>query len=148
LGDPPVLTAIKQLPPGLNTAYRYNRNYPANPANTAYAEGFAKIAGHESTNWGWQNYLAMSFLAEALKRTGGKSDGAGLAAAMKGMKLKSGFAVDGEITMRDADHTIIGYPVAWGRTVPKAPYVEDFAPVQWAKILEHEAQWKKSKGYA
>ena len=147
LGDPPVLTAIKQLPQGLNTAYRYNRNYPNNPANVAYAEGFAKIAGHESTNWGWQNYLAMSFLAEALKRTAGKTDGTALATELKGMKVKSPFAVDGEITMRDSDHTIIGYPVAWGRTVPKPPYVEDFVPVEWAKILEHETSWKKSKGY-
>jgi branched-chain amino acid transport system substrate-binding protein len=64
------------------------------------------------------------------------------------MKLKSAFAVDAEITMRDSDHTIVGYPVAWGRTVAKAPYVEDFVPVEWSKILEHEAQWKKSKGYA
>lgn len=148
LGDPPVLTAIKQLPPGLNTAYRYNRNYPASPANTAYADGFAKIAGHESTNWAWQNYLATQFIFEALKRTGGKTDGAALAAEIKGMKLTSGFGVDGTVTMRDSDQTIIGYPVAWGRTVPKAPWVEDFAGVEWARILELETQWKKSKGFA
>ena len=148
LGDPPVLSAIKQLPQGLNTAYRYNRNYPSNPENTAYADGFMKIAGHESTNWGWQNYLATQFIFEALRRTNGKTDGAALATEIKGMKVKSGFGVDGSITMRDSDHTIIGYPVAWGRTVPKAPWVEDFNDVPWSKILELEAQWKKSKGYA
>ncbi|MDB5590334.1 ABC transporter substrate-binding protein [Enterovirga sp.] len=148
LGDPPVLSAIKQLPPGLNTAYRYNRNYPANPENTAYADGFVKIAGHESTNWGWQNYLATQFIFEALRRTGGKTDGGALAAEIKGMTVKSGFGVDGNITMRESDHTIINYPVAWGRTVPKAPWVEGFQAVEWAKILELEQQWKKSKGYA
>jgi branched-chain amino acid transport system substrate-binding protein len=148
LGDPPVLSAIKQLPPGLNTAYRYNRNYPSNPENTAYADGFLKIAGHESTNWGWQTYLATQFIFEALRRTGGKTDGPALAAEIKGMTVKSGFGVDGSVTMRDSDHTIINYPVAWGRTVPKAPWVEDFKEVPWAKILELEQQWKKSKGYA
>lgn len=148
LGDPPVLSAIKQLPPGLNTAYRYNRNYPSNPQNTAYAEGFMKIAGHESTNWGWQNYLATQFIFEALRRTNGKTDGTALAAEIKGMTVKSGFGVDGNITMRDSDHTIINYPVAWARTVPKAPWVEDFKEVPWSKILELEGQWKKSKGYA
>lgn len=148
LGDPPVLSAIKQLPPGLNTAYRYNRNYPSNPQNTAFADGFMKIAGHEPTNWAWQNYLAMQFVFEALRRTNGKTDGTALASEIEGMTIKSGFGVDGSITMRDSDHTIIYYPVAWGRTVPKAPWVEDFKEVPWAKILEMEQQWKKSKGYA
>jgi branched-chain amino acid transport system substrate-binding protein len=148
LGDPPVLSAIKQLPQGLNTAYRYNRNYPSNPENTAYADAFLKVAGHESTNWGWQNYLATQFIFEALRRTNGKTDGAALASEIKGMTVKSGFGVDGTVTMRETDHTIINYPVAWGRTVPKAPWVEDFKDVPWAKILELEQQWKKSKGYA
>ncbi len=148
LGDPPVLTAIKQLPKGLNTAYRYNRNYPANPDNLAFGEAFNKAAGYDPTNWAWQNHVAVAFIAEALKRTGGKTDGAALAAELKGMKLKSGMAVDGEIEMRAEDHTIIGYPVAWGRTVPKAPFVEDFVPVPWGKVLELEAQWKGQKGYA
>lgn len=148
LGDPPVLTAIKQLPTGLNTAYRYNRNYPARPENAAFAEGFNKIINFEPTNWAWQNYLAALFLIEGLKRTGGKTGGDALASEVKGMKLAAPFAVDDAITMRDTDHTIIGYPVAWGRTVTKPPYVEDFVPVDWGKIIEMEAQWKKDKGYA
>lgn len=148
LGDPPVLTAIKQLPPGLNTAYRYNRNYPAYPENAAFGEAFNKAAGHDPTNWAWQNHVAAGFIAEALKRTGGKTEGAALAAELKGMKLTSGMGVDGTITMRDTDHTIINYPVAWGRTVAKAPFVEDFVPVEWSKILELEAKWKGDKGYA
>ena len=148
LGDPPVLTAIKQLPTGMNTAYRYNRFYPENPENVAFAEGYSKIAGHEPTNWAWQNSLATQFIIEALKRTNGKTDGASLAAELKGMQVKSPFAVEDAITMRASDHTIIGYPVAWGRTMPKLPYVEDFTPVAWSEIVELETQWKAAKGYA
>ncbi|MBC7800762.1 MAG: ABC transporter substrate-binding protein, partial [Gemmatimonadaceae bacterium] len=118
LGDPPVLTAIKQLPPGMNTAYRYNRFYPDKPGNVAFAEGYNKIAGQEPTNWAWQNALACQLIFEALKRTGGKTDGMAMATEMKGMQVQSPFAVADTITMRASDHTIIGYPVAWGRTVP------------------------------
>ncbi len=64
------------------------------------------------------------------------------------MAVAAPFAVGDAITMRDTDHTIIGYPVAWGRTVPKAPFVEDFSDVDWGRIVELETQWKKGKGYA
>jgi len=148
LGDGPVLTAIKQLPPGMNTAYRYNRFYPDKPGNVAFAEGYNKLTGQEPTNWAWQNSLACQFIFEVLRRTGGKTDGTALAAELKGMTVPSPFAVEDGITMRDGDHTIIGYPVAWGRTVSKLPYVEDFSAVPWGEITELEAQWKSGKGYA
>jgi branched-chain amino acid transport system substrate-binding protein len=147
LGDPPVLAAIKQLPPGLNTAYRYNRNYPDKPSNTALAESFSKIAGYDPTNWAWQNYTAAQFIIEALKRTGGKTDGTALANEIRGMKLVSPLAVADTIEMRASDQTIIGYPLSWGRTVPKAPWVENFAPFDWGTVLELEADWKKEKGF-
>jgi branched-chain amino acid transport system substrate-binding protein len=148
LGDPPVLTAIKQLPQGLHTAYRYNRSYPEKPGNTEFAEGFNALAKHEPTNWAWQNLVACGFIGEALKRTNGRTEAAALAAEVQGMKITSPLAVEEVITMRDTDHTIIGYPIAWGRTIPKAPYVQDYAPVEWAKVLELESQWKRNKGYA
>jgi len=148
LGDGPVLTAIKQLPVGMNTAYRYNRFYPDRPGNLAFAEAYSKLTSQEPTNWAWQNSLACQFIFEALRRTNGKTDGMALAAELKGMNVKSPFAVEDGITMRDSDHTIIGYPVAWGRTVAKLPYVEDFSPVAWSEIVELEAQWKAGKGYA
>jgi branched-chain amino acid transport system substrate-binding protein len=148
LGDPPVLAAIKQLPRGLNTAYRYNRSYPDKPANTAFAEAFSKVAGYDPTNWAWQSYTGASFVIEALKRTGGKTEGAALADEISGMKLTSPFAVADALEMRASDHTLTGYPVAWGRTVSKAPWVEGYAPVEWSTILEHEADWKKQKGFA
>lgn len=148
LGDPPVLTAIKQLPAGMNTAYRYNRFYPDKPGNLAFAESYNKLTNQEPTNWAWQNSLACQFITEALKRTGGKTEGKALAAELQGMQVRSPFAVGDTITMREGDHTIIGYPLAWGKTVPKLPYVEDFSAPPWSEVLDLEAQWKASKGYA
>lgn len=148
LGDPPVLTAIKRLPDGLQTGYRYNAKYPANAENEAFNAEYNKLTNQEPTNWAWQNSLACDFLFAALKRTGGKTEGAALAEALKDMKVKSPFAMEGEITMRGSDHTIIGYPAAWGVTTAKAPYVENFTATAWSEILELEAQWKKNKGYA
>lgn len=147
LGDPPILTAIKNLPPGLNTVYRYNKKYPDHPDNEKFNDDYVKLAGHEPTNWGWQNFVAANFIIEALKRTGGKTDGAALASEVAGMKLKTPMGVDGTITMRDTDHTIINYPVAWGKTIAKAPWVIDYVDTEWSKILEIEQQWKKEKGY-
>ena len=145
LGDPPILAAIKNLPQGLHTAYRYNKDFPALPENKAFADAFPKIAHHEPTNWGWQNYVATNFIFEAVRRTGGKTDSAALAKEIAGMKVKTIF---GMLTMRDTDHTLINYPVAWGKTIPKAPWEVDFVDTEWSKILELEAQWKKQKGYA
>jgi branched-chain amino acid transport system substrate-binding protein len=148
LGDPPVLSAIKNLPQGLNTAYRYNKEFPKSPDNLAFNDTYAKMTTQEPTNWAWQNYTAANFVIEALRRTAGKTDSAALAKEIAGMKLKSPFGVDGTITMRDTDHTIINYPVAWGKTIPKSPWVVDFADTEWSKILEIEQQWKKEKGFA
>ena len=145
LGDPPILTAIKNLPPGLNTAYRYSKAYPDTPQNLAFNDSYVKLAGHEPTNWAWQNYAATGFIAEALKRTGGKTDSAALAGEIAGMTLPTPF---GELTMRAEDHTLINYPVAWGRTISKSPWVEGFVDTEWSKILEIEKAWKKEKGYS
>ena len=147
LGDPPVLTAIKQLPEGLQTAYRYSRTYPADPANAAFADAFNKITRFDPTNWAWQTYVACQFIFEGLRRTGGVTDGKKLAGEIAGMTVKTPMGVDGSITMRAQDHTIINYPVAWSHTVRKAPFLEGFEPVAWADILSYEAEWKKGKGF-
>jgi branched-chain amino acid transport system substrate-binding protein len=148
LGDPPVLSAVRQLPEGLLTAYRYSREYPNNPENTAFGEAFNKIQHFDPTNWAWQNYAAVGFIIEALKRTNGVTEGAKLAGELAGMRLKSPFGVDGTITMRAEDHTIIGYPTAWSHTVTKPPFLDGFEPVPWETILSLEAEWKKAKGYS
>lgn len=145
LGDPPILAAIKNLPPGLHTAYRYSKEFPALPENRAFGDAYAKVAQQDPTNWAWQSYVAANFIIEALRRTGGKTDSVALAKELGGMQLKSPF---GLLTMRDSDHTLINYPVAWGKTISKSPWVVDYVDTEWSKILEHEQQWKKSKGYA
>ncbi len=147
LGDPPILAAIKNLPQGLHTAYRYNKEFPVSPENTAFCDAFVKVASHEPTNWAWQNFTASNFIIEAVRRTGGKTDSAALAKEIEGMTLKTPFGAPG-ITMRESDHTIINYPVASGKTINKAPWVVDYVDVEWARILEIEQQWKKEKGYA
>lgn len=148
LGDPPILTAIKNLPQGLNTAYRYNSDFPSAPENKAFIEGYMKLAPHEPTNWAWQNYAAAQFVFEALRRTSGKTDGPAMAQEIAGMKIKYPFGEKAQLTMRESDHTLINYPVAWGKTVSKTPWVVDFVDTEWSKILEIEQQWKKDKGYA
>jgi len=147
LGDPPVLSSIKNLPPGLNTAYRYNKGFPNSPDNTAFCDAYVKVAPHEPTNWAWQNYAASQFIIEAIRRTNGNTDSSALAKEISGMTVKLPFGGSG-ITMRDSDHTIINYPVAWGKTVSKAPWVVDYVDTEWSKIIEIEKQWKKEKGYA
>jgi branched-chain amino acid transport system substrate-binding protein len=146
LGDPPVLAAIKNLPQGLNTAYRYNKEFPQTPENTAFCDAYVKVTPHEPTNWAWQTYTAAQFIIEAVRRTGGNTDSAALAKEIAGMTLKNTFGGAG-ITMRDTDHTIINYPVAWGKTISKSPWVVDYVDTEWSKILEIEQQWKKEKGY-
>jgi branched-chain amino acid transport system substrate-binding protein len=49
------------------------------------------------------------------------------------------------VTMRADDHTIIGYAVGWGTTIPTEPYVPKVEAGDWKQILELEADWKKSK---
>ncbi len=143
-----MLSAVHQLPEGLLTAYRYSREYPNNPENTAFADAFNKIAHYDPTNWGWQTFVAANFMIEALKRTNGDTDGKKLAGEIAGMRLRAPLGVDGTITMRDSDHTIIGYPTAWAHSVPKAPFLAGFEPVAWEDILSYETEWKKAKGYA
>jgi len=145
LGDPPILAAIKNLPQGLHTAYRYNREFPALPENKAFNDAFTTGYKLDPTNWSWQSYVGASFVIEAVRRTGGKTDSVTLAKEIAGMDLKTPF---GKLTMRESDHTLINYPVAWGKTIPKAPWVVDYVDTEWSKIIEIETQWKKEKGFA
>jgi branched-chain amino acid transport system substrate-binding protein len=148
LGDYAVLTAVKQLPAGLHSGCRYNRIVPNTPANQAfYDEYVKKNTDHKLTNWSWENATAAKFMIEALKKTGGNTDGKKLAEVTKNMKIDSPFGVDGTLTMRGDDHTVINYTVGYGITEPKDPYIRDVFTADWGKILEHEKDWKKRKGY-
>ncbi len=147
LADPPVLKAIKQLPAGLNSVYRYDADYPKSEANAAFNADYEKTFSGSPTNWSWQNYTAVQFIAEALKRTNGKTDGKALANEVRGMAVDSPFAPDGKIEMRASDQTIIKYPVAWGQTVSSPAGMTNWVPADWSEIEALEAEWKKAQGY-
>lgn len=52
----------------------------------------------------------------------------------------------GTVTMRADDHTLVGYAIGWGTTIPQEPYVPEVKAGDWKTIFELEAEWKKSKG--
>ena len=143
--DYPVLAAIKNLPPGIQSATRYLETFPDTPANKEWGEAYLKRWNERPTNWSWQNSLAMHFYEQAVKKAN-SLDAKALAAALSGMKINSPFGADGTITMRD-DHTTIGYAIGWGQTTPKEPFIIDIKPADWGRIVELETEWKKQKNY-
>lgn len=147
LADYTTLTAIKNLPAGIHSATRYIKTFPGTPENAAWADAYRGRFKDYPTNWSWENTLAMTFLAEALKKTN-STDSAKLADALRGMKVKTPFGADGTVTMRAEDQTTIGYALGWGTTISKEPYVPQVTAGDWKTILELEAEWKKKLGYA
>jgi len=147
LGDYPVLEAIKQLPAGIHSGSRYNSGIPDTEANAAWNETYRANSPVLPTNWAWQTYSGVKFMVEAMKATGGDTDARKLAEATRGMTIDSPFGVDGTLTLRADDHTLIDYPVGYGLTLPNPPYVEDFQMTAWDEILKYEAEWKERNGY-
>jgi branched-chain amino acid transport system substrate-binding protein len=143
--DYPVLAAIKNLPPGIQSATRYLETFPDTPANKEWGQAYLKRWNERPTNWSWQCSVAMQFYEEAIKKTN-SLDAKVLAQALPGMKIKSPFGADGTITMRD-DHTTIGYAIGWGQTTPKEPFIIDVKAADWGKIIELETEWKKQQKY-
>ena len=89
----------------------------------------------------------MRFIIEALKETGGDTDAEKLAAATVGRTIDSPFGVDGTLTLRDSDNTLVNYVVGYGLTVSQDPFMASFTQTQWDSIFEHEAEWKQRNGY-
>ncbi|KRE05861.1 ABC transporter substrate-binding protein [Bosea sp. Root381] len=147
MADYTALTAVKNLPAGIQSGNRYIKTFPATPENAAWGDAYKAKYGEYPTNWSWQNALAVNFLAEAAKKAG-SADGKKIAEALRGLSIKSPFGADGTVTMRAEDQTIVGYAVGWGTTIPKEPYVPEMKSVPWQRIFELEAEWKKSKGFA
>ena len=143
--DYPVLAAIKNLPPGIQSATRYLETFPDTPANKEWGQAYLKRWNERPTNWSWQNSVAMKFYEGAIKKAN-SLDGKALAAALTGMKIDSPFGADGTIIMRD-DHTTIGYAIGWGQTTPKEPFIIDVKAADWGKIIELETEWKKQQKY-
>jgi branched-chain amino acid transport system substrate-binding protein len=147
MGDAPVLEAIKNLPAGIHSGNRYHKDIPDTEANEAWNADF-RASGKLPTNWGWQAYTGARFIIEALKATGGDTNRDKLAEATKGRTLGSPLGVDGTVKMREADNTLVGYAIGYGKTISAAPYLTDFEPTPWDVILENELEWKKRKGFA
>ena len=147
MGDLPVLTAVKSLPAGIQSANRYLPGFPDTPANHSWGDAYRKANNNDyPTNWSWENATAMRFIEGAVKKAG-STDGKKAAAALEGLSIDSPFSTIGKVTMRAEDHTMINYAIGWGTTVPKEPYVVDIEPGDWGQIFELETEWKKKNGY-
>ncbi|WP_206539625.1 ABC transporter substrate-binding protein [Ruegeria sp. ANG-S4] len=147
LGDYPVLKAVEQLPEGLRSGNRYNKSVPNTPENNAFYDAYVANSGSLPTNWSWENATGATFIVEALKEVG-TDDPNQLAEAIKGRTIQSPFGVDGTLTMRAEDNTLVGYAVGYGVTTPQEPFITDFHTSSWDQILELEAEWKKRQGFA
>jgi branched-chain amino acid transport system substrate-binding protein len=147
MGDLPVLTAVKNLPTGIQSANRYLPTFPATPANEAFYEAYRKANSNEyPTNWSWENVCAVRFIEAAVKKAG-TTDGKKAAEAMRGITIEVPFSTTGKVTMRAEDNTMVDYAIGWGTTVPQPPYVTAIQPGDWGQIRELEAEWKKKTGY-
>ena len=87
-----------------------------------------------------------AFPAAAAKKAN-SADGAKLAEVLTGLTIESPFGADGTRDDAGDDHTIVGYAIGWGTTIPTEPYVTDMTAGDWKQIFELEAEWKKKKNY-
>lgn len=142
MGDAPVLEAIKNLPAGIHSGNRYHKDIPDSDANEEWNADFRK-SGQLPTNWAWQTYTGAQFVLEALKDTKGDTDSMKLADATKGRTIDSPFGVNGTVTLREEDNTLVDYAIGYGKTVAQAPYMEGFEPTSWDVIADHEVEWKR-----
>lgn len=145
LGDYPVLTAVKNLPQGMQAGSRYLENFPDLPQNKAWGEAYRKRFNQYPTNWAWQNTAGWMFLEAAAKKAG-SLDATKLAEALTGLTIDCQFGNGGKMTMRE-DHTIVDYAIGWGQTLPQLPYLADIKPGSWTEITQLESEWKKGMGY-
>jgi branched-chain amino acid transport system substrate-binding protein len=148
LGDYGIVDEVKQFPQGVYSGGRYNRTVPPTPENEAWYQNYVKTQKHKPTNWSWENAVAAEFLVDALKKTNGDTNGKKLAEAYKGATIKAPFGVDGTVTMRAEDNTLINYIIGYGLSQSKEPFIKDFQTSSWGPILELEKAWKKKQGYA
>lgn len=146
MGDVPVLEAIKNLPSGIHSGNRYHKDIPDTEANESWNTAY-RTSGQLPTNWAWQTYTAAQFILAALKETKGDTNYMKLGEATRGRTIDSPFGVKGTVTMREADNTLVDYAIGYGKTLSEPPYLEAFEPTSWDVIADHEADWKKRKGY-
>ena len=146
IADYSILTAVKNLPKGIHSGSRYLATFPKTPENAEWAAGYRKKFNEYPQNWSWENSVGAQFVIQALKKTN-STDPKKLAEAINGASIDSPFGVDGKITMRAEDNTIVNYATGWGQTIPTDPYVPDVKTVDWKVITELETEWKKKNKY-
>ncbi len=146
IADYAILTAIKNLPKGIHSGSRYLATFPATKENADWSAAYRAKFNEFPLNWSWENAAGAKFVLDAMKKTN-STDSKKIAEAMKGMTIDSPFGIDGKLTMRAEDHTLINYATGWGQTIQKDPFVPDVKAVDWKIILELEAGWKKKMKY-
>ncbi len=147
MADYTCLTQVKNLPKGIHSGNRYIKTFPTTPQNAAWGDGYKAKFGEYPTNWSWENATAVNFLGEAAKKAN-SGDGKKLAEALRGLTIPSPFGVEGTVTLRAEDQTLVDYAIGWGVTIPTEPYVPELVPGNWKQITELEAEWKKKSGFA
>jgi branched-chain amino acid transport system substrate-binding protein len=148
LADYTTMSAIKNLPEGVHSATRYVAAWPNTQENRDYDKFYTTLYENHPTNWSWQSTVAMDYLINALKETGG-TDNKKLAEAIKGKTRKSfmGVGDKNSVSIRDYDQTIIDYSIAWGTAIPNNPYIKDIEAADWNTIKEYEKEWLANKGW-
>jgi branched-chain amino acid transport system substrate-binding protein len=88
--DDTVLEAMGDPALGLITSFHYSADHPS-PENAAFKKAYAEANGTKlrPNFMACAGYDGMALIYDALKKTGGSTDGEKLVAAMKGMKLDS-----------------------------------------------------------
>ena len=86
--DDDLLPAMGDQVIGTVTAHMYSASHPS-PANKEYVAAFEKANSFRPNFMSVGGYDGMNLIYEALKKTGGNTDGDALVAAMKGMAWES-----------------------------------------------------------
>ena len=146
VADYAIVTAVKNLPKGIHSGTRYLASYPKTETNAKWSADYRARFKEFPLNWSWENATAATFLTEAIKKTN-SADPKKMIEAITGMTIDSPFGVNGKITMRAEDNTIINYATGWGSTIPTDPFVPDIVAPDWGMLTELETDWKKRNKY-
>ena len=110
LADPPVLNAIKQLPSGLHSVYRYDANFPDDESQQGLRVGLIRERSGgpaADTNWSWPEHTwpsRSSPRASEPNRRQNRTAKQSFASEIRGMTVPSPFPRAGEaMTMRDSE---------------------------------------------
>jgi branched-chain amino acid transport system substrate-binding protein len=144
--DYAIVTSVKNLPKGVHSGSRYLASFPKTDVNAKWSADYRARNKDYPLNWSWENAAGASFVIAALKKTN-STDSKKLAEAIRGMTIESPFGVNGTLTMRAEDNTMVNYAIGWGQTIPKDPFIPDLVAADWGLITELETEWKKKNKY-